>query len=357
MSKPNLSYYQNEQDKTQVVCIPFFFDLLFSTLIGEHLLKDLTLYKLYEKLDMKLNNQSTSEACNVCESQIKVASDSKHRLVKLCKDVCSIMLNIDNIGITCSESSCLNLCNYMKFWIYEHLMKITTAESEVKSFYKPLVSIMKLHVAKLDVCYINFYMNNEVFKIFKHIYDFLYTYKDMKDDISQKYYTKGKIYCNHVKEFVQYYNSIKGSCTDGQKCKYHDLTVIFKNMFTSEGQLDYIYKNCKYEKTACPSGTKEEEEIPCLKDKEYKSIFPMQFDDKNNVISIISNIAIFIIPIFGLLSIFYKFTPLGFWLRSRMRKKNNTHKNMSQGKYDILENTSRTEQLYPESKEYNLRYQ
>ncbi|KNA02385.1 hypothetical protein PVNG_01539 [Plasmodium vivax North Korean] len=254
---------------------------------------------------MKLNNQSTSEACNVCESQIKVASDSKHRLVKLCKDVCSIMLNIDDIGIPCSESSCLDLCNYMKFWIYEHLMKITTAEDEVKIFYKPLESIMKLNSAKWNKCNIEFYMNNDDFKIFKYIYDFLYIYKDIRDEISEKYETEGKIYCKHVKEFVLYYNSIKGSCPVGQQCKYNSMLGLFKNMFKRDGELDYVYNNCNYEETACPSGSIEED-IPCLKEKEYKSILPMRLGDTDTVISIITPIAIFIIPIFGLLSIFYK---------------------------------------------------
>ncbi|CAG9473089.1 unnamed protein product [Plasmodium vivax] len=338
MSEPNLNYYQNKDDRIKI-----------------NLLKNHSLYKLYEKLDMKLDNKTRSAACNVCESEIKVTSDAEPNLIKLCQDVCNIMLNTADFDIFCSESSCKNLCNHMKFWIYECLMKITTAKSDVNSFYKTLVPIMKRYAAKWNVCKIDFYMNDNDFKIFKNFYDFLYISKDIIEKISQKYDTESILYCKHIKEFVRYYNKIKGSCT-GRECQYHDMLEMFKKNFTREGQLDDIYNHCKYDKTTCPSDSIEEE-IPCLKEKEYESTHSMQIDDKNNVISIISNIAIFIIPIFGLLSIFYKFTPLGFWLRSRMRKKNNTHKNMSEGKYDILENTSRSEQFYPESKEYNLKYQ
>ncbi|CAI7724111.1 PIR protein [Plasmodium vivax] len=341
MFEPNLCYYEKEADKNEV----------------GNLLKNLNLYKLYKELDTKLVNQMTAEDCNVCDRELKVYSTLKPQLVKLCKDVCSIMLNIDDFYIFCTEKSCNTLCNHIKFWIYEHLMKITTDKNEVDSFYKPLEYIKKPGSTRRGICDVKHYMKQDDFKKVKNIYDFLFTYKDMIGAISQKYDTEGKLYCKHVKEFVRYYNSIKGKCTDKNECKYHNALKEFKNIFTSEGQLDYIYKNCKYEKTACPSGTKEEEEIPCLQEKEYESTHSMQTDHTHNVINIISRIAIFVIPIFGLLSIFYKFTPLGFWLRSRMRKKNNTHKNMSEGKYDILENTSRTEQLYPESKEYNLKYQ
>ncbi|VVA00322.1 PIR protein, partial [Plasmodium vivax] len=321
-----------------------------------NLLKNLFLYKLYEKFDMKFKSETKPDACNACESELNVLRAVKPDLIKFCQGVCNIMLNIDNIGITCSESSCLNLCNYMKFWIYEHLMKITTAEDEVKIFYKPLESIMKLNSAKWNKCNIDFYMNNDDFENFKNFYDFLYISKDIIEKISQKYDTEVILYCKHIKEFVRYYNNIKERCTDKKECEYHNMLEKFKDIFTREVQLDDICKNCKYEKTTCPSSSIEEE-IPCLKDKEHESILSMQDNDTAKVITIISRVAIFIIPIIGLLSIFYKFTPLGFWLRSRMRKKNNTHKNMSEGKYDVLENTSRTEQFYPESKEYNLKYQ
>ncbi|SCA60222.1 Plasmodium vivax Vir protein, putative [Plasmodium vivax] len=340
MSKPNLSYYEKEADRKEV----------------GNLLKNLNLYKLYKELDMKLVNKMPKEDCNVCDNVLNVPSNLKPQLVQLCHDVCNIMLNIDDTHLPCTESSCNNLCNHIKFWIYEHLMKITTDKNDVESFYKPLESIKKPGATKREICDVKLYMKHDDFKKFKNIYDFLYTSKDIVDKISQADDTDVKLYCKHIKEFVRYYNKIKGNCTPSNHCTYYSILYKFKSIFTYENQLDDIYNKCNYEQTTCPSGSMEEE-IPCLKEIEYKPIFPIKIDDKNNVISIISNIAIFIIPIFGLLSIFYKFTPLGFWLRSRMRKKNNTHKNMSQGKYDILENTSRTEQLYPESKEYNLRYQ
>ncbi|VUZ99641.1 PIR protein [Plasmodium vivax] len=319
-----------------------------------NLLKNLSLYELYEKLDKKSNNPKKPPACNACESELKVTSAAKTDLVNLCHGVCNIMLNLGDSDIPCGKS-CLGLCNNIKIWIYEHLLKITTKETEVNRFYESLKTIMKGDETKREICNLKLNMNNDNFKNFKFFYDFLYISKEIMDNISYKNDAEVKLYCTHIKEFVRYYNTIKGSCTDSE-CEYHNMLEKFKDIFTREVQLDDIYKNCNYEKTTCPSGSMEEE-IPCLQEKEIKPTFSMQFDHKNNVISIISNIAIFIIPIFGLLSIFYKFTPLGFWLRSRMRKKNNTHKNMSEGKYDILENTSRTEQFYTESKEYNLKYQ
>ncbi|KMZ77239.1 hypothetical protein PVIIG_06063 [Plasmodium vivax India VII] len=222
----------------------------------------------------------------------------------------------------------------MKFWIYEHLMNITTDKNEVNSFYKPLESIRKLNSAKWNKCNIEFYVNNNDFKIFKNTYDFLYTSSDIIDKISKTYDTEVELYCKHIKEFFRYYNSIKGSCTVSNQGICYNILEKFKTFFTYEGQLDNIYKNCKYEKTTCPSDSVVEE-IPCLKDKEHESIHSKQIDYTHNVINIISR----------------------FWLRSRMRKKNNIHKNISEGEYDILENTSRTEKFYPESKEYNLKYQ
>ncbi|SCA83765.1 Plasmodium vivax Vir protein, putative [Plasmodium vivax] len=344
MSEQYLSYYENANDKIEV----------------GNLLKNKTLYKFYEELDMKLVNKIRSPDCNVCESQLNVNSAAKTNLVNLCYGVCNIMLNMGDIDIFCNKPPCDDLCNHMKFWIYEHLMKITTDETEVKSFYKPLESIMNRDAAKRKICDIKFSVNNNDFKIFKNVYDFLYTCKDIIGEISKKYDTEVKLYCKHIKEIVRYYNNIKGNCISGNKYTYCNTLDKFKSIFTYENQLDNICNNCKYEKTACTSGSIVEE-IPCLKEKEIGPIHSMQVNDTandtHNVIGIISRIAIFVIPIFGLLSIFYKFTPLGFWLRSRMRKKNNTHKNMSEGKYDILENTSRTEQFYPESKEYNLKYQ
>ncbi|GAB69986.1 hypothetical protein PCYB_007350 [Plasmodium cynomolgi strain B] len=246
-----------------------------------------------------------SPSCNVCERELNGITIAKQSLVKFCKDVCNIMINIADIDIPCSISSCNNLCFLMKFWIYEYLMKITTEETEVKSFYNALKSIIYGDPTKWNICNINFYMEKDDFIIFKYIYDFLYTYKDMRNEISKKYDTEVKLYCIHIKEFLRYYNNIKGNCNDSEKCVYYYELDKFKNVFTYGGELDYIYNNCKYEKTACTSNSIEEE-IPCLKEKEYKYLFSMEFDDTHNIISIISYIAILIIPILGLLSIFIR---------------------------------------------------
>ncbi|KMZ95671.1 hypothetical protein PVMG_05815 [Plasmodium vivax Mauritania I] len=293
VSEPNLSYYQNDQDKTEV----------------ENLLKNLTLYKLYKEIDMKKFKQTNSDDCNVCDTEIEVTNNSKPNLVKLCREVCNIMLNMGDNDIFCNETSCKDLCNHMKFWIYEHLLNITTDINEVNSFYKPLESIRKSNSAKWEICTVKLNMDKEDFKKFKNIYDFLYTSKDIIDKISQKSDTDVKLYCKHIKEIVRYYNNIKGNCISGNKYTYCNTLYKFKSIFTYNNQLDNICNNCKYEKTACTSGSIVEE-IPCLKEKEIGPIHSMQVNDTandtHNVIGIISRIAIFVIPIFGLLSIFYK---------------------------------------------------
>ncbi|KMZ96021.1 hypothetical protein PVNG_06444 [Plasmodium vivax North Korean] len=195
----------------------------------------------------------------------------------------------------------------MILWLYNRVLNITTSEIIIDNFYEALELIAESGTSVLKECFFrNFNLDNDVFNILKFIYEFLYLYADIKNNISGKYDSNVELYCKHIKENFRYYNIIKKKCTIKEECKYHTELMNFKNQFSKDQVLDFIYKNCRYEKTLCKGDTDLSNDIPCLKKSENSVKITKQDGDANNVIKILYMSLISFSSVMGIFSMFYK---------------------------------------------------
>ncbi|CAG9476502.1 unnamed protein product [Plasmodium vivax] len=341
MDYPDLEYYENNHGQKDEI---------------RELLKKLTLYNFYKKIDMEFNNDIESEKCDICNKRINNLANAQNELIKLCKAVCNFILN-NNFEQFCEGNSCESSCFNMKFRLYVRVMEINQNPDNIKSFFDALQIISNDPDARLKLCKItNINLNKNDLTHYKYLYEFISTFFDIRYKISEEYNSEDKLYCKHIKEFFRFYNSTRKNCSSKSTCIYYDILYTIKTKLITSERLKFIYENCKYVKTECPRDTNIYDDIPCLKDKEEISKMAKANSDEKNDLNILYTAAIPVISISTIFYIFYKFTPLGFWLCSKVRRKKNIPSPINEEKYhpsyDINFKTKN-----PDSRKYNIQYQ
>ncbi|VUZ99971.1 PIR protein [Plasmodium vivax] len=344
MSEPNIDYYQGK-DKDQI----------------KELLKNVKLYELYNTLEQELKKIPKVETCSQrCDEKIKGDSIDIPHLRKLCIGICNIISNVKNIKGFCKGESCNGSLIYMSIWLYERVSKITSSESEINKFYAALYSIMKTNAPKLNEYYITNYNNyKDVFKDMKYLCEFLHIYDDIQKEISTNISAKNQLYCRYIQEFFKYYNTIEGSCITVRKKKpiYCGVIDKYHSTLIKTGTLGIIYNNCNFDEIPCEPHTSVKTIFPCLKMNESLFKKELQSDYIKNIVSTLYSAILPFISILGILLIFYKFTPLGSYLRTRMRRKKNIKTNTHEEKYNNLENISTIQENNAHNLRYNIMYQ
>ncbi|VVA00292.1 PIR protein, partial [Plasmodium vivax] len=280
-------------------------------------------------------------------------------LLKLCKGICNIISKVKNIDGFCSEKSCSRSFIYMNIWLYEHVKKIKASDSVINNFYAALESIMKTYASELKQCNITNYNEYEnVFIHMKYLIEFLHIYEDIKNEISADLSAEGQLYCSYIKEFFKYYNTIEGNCKSRGKGPIY-CTVIdkYKQTFINDDKLDNVYNKCKFDKIPCSKDSAVKVLFPCLQFKENSFKNQSQSGNIGNIASTLNTAILPSISIFGILLIFYKFTPLGSYLRTKMRRKKNIKTNTHEEKYNNLENISTIQEDKADNLRYNIMYQ
>ncbi|CAI7718631.1 Plasmodium vivax Vir protein, putative [Plasmodium vivax] len=340
MSEPNIEYYQDETDKNEI----------------SNLLKDLKLYKLYDDFKRELQINVKLESCNQqCSDKLHKSTGEPLNLLNLCKEICNIISKVKNINGFCTEKSCCGSFIYMSIWLYERVKQISASDPEINNFYVALDSIMKTKKSELGECFItNFYKYKNGFIDMKYLCEFMHIYEEIKDKFSGNNNLNDQLYCKHIKYFFEYYNKIKKKCNNKPKPIFCTMIDKIKTTFTTTDYIKTIYDKCKYEATSCNNNIVATSDIPCLKDI---STIPAKRGDINYIVNIIYTATLSAFPIFALLLILYKFTPLGVYLRSRISKKKNIHNHVGQENYDLLKYTSNVEEISPDNRRYNVMYQ
>ncbi|CAI7718042.1 Plasmodium vivax Vir protein, putative [Plasmodium vivax] len=343
MYEPNIEYYQGEyKDQIKV------------------LLKTLTLYELYNTFENELKSIPDVETCNVrCGAKLTGYPKEGLDLLKLCKVICNIILEvIANNGIY-RESPCSRSFIYLNIWLYERVDQITSSDSEINNFYEALNSIMKTKKSELKNCsIINFNQGKNGFKDMKYLYEFLHICHNIKDVISADLNEKNQLYCTYIKEFFKHYNSIERNCKyNGKDPIYCSLTGKYQSTFTKTDTLESINKKCNFYKIPCDGDSTVKDILPCLEIKENSFKNKLQSDYMKNIVSTLHTAILPLISILGILLIFYKFTPLGSYLRTRMRRKKNIKTNTHEEKYNNLEKISTIQENNTDNLRYNIMYQ
>ncbi|KMZ95126.1 hypothetical protein PVMG_05955 [Plasmodium vivax Mauritania I] len=197
MEYPDLVYYEDPDDKNEI----------------SGLLKQLTLYKFYEKIDNEFKKKDELIHCEECKEKIKDIANPKPELLELCKRVCNFILDKENNNYFCNDPSCSSSCSHMKFRLYDHVMNIDESQDNIKNFYEALKSISKKAELKWRKCpLVNFNMSKDEFINFKYLYEFLFNYLDIRHNIYEERNSNKQLYCKYVKFFFRFYNRIKDSC-------------------------------------------------------------------------------------------------------------------------------------------------
>ncbi|CAI7717558.1 PIR protein [Plasmodium vivax] len=343
MYKPNIDYYEGE-DKDQI----------------KDLLKNVTLYKLYNTFERELKNNPEVGTCNErCDEKLRGESKEVLNLLKLCKGFCNIISRVINKNGICRESSCRGSFIYMNIWLHDHVIETSASDPEINNFYTVLESIMKTDAPKLYKYNITNYNNyKNVFKHMKYLSEFLNTCDDIQKEISTNMSEKDQLYCTYIKEFFKYYNNIKGSCpSEGKKPIYCNVIDKYKPTLIDTHTLDSIYNKCNFEKITCDGDSDVKELFPCLSIKENLFKNESQSGNIRNVVSTLHTAILPFISISGISLIFYKFTPLGSYLRTRMRRNKNIKTNTHEEKYNNLENISTIQENNTDNLRYNIMYQ
>ncbi|KMZ84213.1 hypothetical protein PVBG_02440 [Plasmodium vivax Brazil I] len=312
MVSPDLEYYEDQNDKNQI----------------SELLKELSLYKFYEKIDKEFNKKYVITNCEVCNEKIKVIGNPELQLRKLCIEVCNFILDDENNKYFSNDQSYNSSCNRMRFRLYDHVMKNNVSPDNIKNFYQALESISKRDKSKSSDCpIVNFNVNKDEFINFKYLYEFLFNYMDIRHKISEERNPNTQLYCKYIKIFFQFYNKIKDSCPPRSTIKYCTALEELRNKFITHGEITNVYNKCKYEKTPCKEGTDVSNDIPCLKDKGNGFTTQKSGEDPRSL------------------------------LRSRMNKRKNMLEHVYENNYDHLGNISKDEVPNSDSRDYNVLYQ
>ncbi|KMZ83491.1 hypothetical protein PVBG_06348 [Plasmodium vivax Brazil I] len=209
-------------------------------------------------------------------------------------------------------------------WLYNRVLNITTSKDIINNFYKALDLTPNSDKSLLKKCLTkNFNIENDIFNILKFIYEFLHLYDDIENKISEEYDSNVELYCKHIKENFQNYNSIKKKCTSINNCKCYNELMYFKEQFSSAEVLKFICDKCRYEKIQCKGDSALSKDIPCLKERENSFIIIKQE---------------------------------GSWLRTKIGKEKSIQKHMNKENYDNLEYLQKIASTYSDNKIYNVKY-
>ncbi|KMZ77352.1 hypothetical protein PVIIG_05500 [Plasmodium vivax India VII] len=310
MSEPYIDYCEGD-DKNKI----------------KDLLKNVTLYKLYDTFEHELKSNPEFGKCNEqCGGKLKGVSTEESKLLKLCKIICNVILNVIDSnglykGLSCSGSNI-----YMNIWLYEQVKKIKAKDYEINNFYDALVSIMKIRKSELENCsIINFHEKKNEYTNMKYLIEFLHIYEDIQKEITADLSAKDQLYCTYIRDFFKYYNSIEGSCrSTGTRPIYCGVIGKYRSTLIDTGTLNSIYNKCNFDK------------IPCETDKSVKTNFPCLEIKENS---------------------FTNQSQSGSYLRTRMRRKKNIKTNTHEEKYNNLENISTIQEDKADNLRYNIMYQ
>ncbi|KMZ77090.1 hypothetical protein PVIIG_06327 [Plasmodium vivax India VII] len=309
MSSIDLNYYENKDEKLSEI---------------RELLKEIPLYTFYEKINKKLEYNEETHNCEACNTILSSTSSEEPQLLQLCKSFCNIILKDSELDLYSDDPYPNRSCIYMNLLLYNNVISITENFDIIEKFYTALQTISKIPRSGKKFCAIkNYKYNREDFKKKKYLNEFLLSYNVINEKISRKRNTEYKLYCNHIKENFRLYNDIKEKCTPKDKCTYNTEVEGIKKIFSDPKNLSEIYSKCNYVQTPCKQGSKEEKDVPCLTEKS-STLPPLIKDPEPD-----------------------KFTPIGSWLYSKIKRTNNMEKNINAESYYISHHNTRIDEMDP----------
>ncbi|KMZ83330.1 hypothetical protein PVBG_05726 [Plasmodium vivax Brazil I] len=274
----------------------------------DSILKHLTLYDFYEKLDKELEtSQDKQNKCNLCQAYIASGAENGGELINLCKKICNIILNVHGILDKCNDKTDDKPCRYMGYWLYYNVTRLTAQLSLISNFYLPVYFYATFNKSNFKNCSLkNLNIDKNKFYIKKILYEFIEIYDEIKNKISHDNNLNVKLYCKHIKENFRFFNSINEECINQNSCDYYDEYKQFKEKVSNTEDLKLICEKCDYEKTSCEKGSNEENDVPCLREKGNSILYLIFGNDTEDIIKVLLNVTIISAPILALFVILFK---------------------------------------------------
>ncbi|CAI7719868.1 Plasmodium vivax Vir protein, putative [Plasmodium vivax] len=272
------------------------------------LLKNLNLYEFYEELDNVLGRSSDSEKkCAQCTNYIASQQSTGEKLIDLCKKVCNIILNVNGVLDKCKNNTPDKPCQYMSYWLYNNVMRISNNFPLISSLYHILGAFTNNRKYNFKNCTLtDFKVDKDTFNKKHILYEFLESYDQIKHKIDSQSEQYTTLYCKHIKENFRFYNDVKDKCTNKSSCDYFKELNEFKTKFIQENVLNFIYDKCKYKKSSCKYGSNTDNDVPCLRAKGSPFILLLLGNDPDDIVNILLNVTIISVPILAIFLILFK---------------------------------------------------
>ncbi|SBT52039.1 PIR Superfamily Protein [Plasmodium ovale wallikeri] len=237
------------------------------------------------------------------------------------------------------DKHCHNVAKYLEYIKgkkdgneYErciHLNYVLNSNDEYNNFLsydnKSLFQAYHSLSEKLKICHNNIAIISE--NILEKVSD-LYNFYAMFHNMVKSIDSPGENFCKYAENSSQLYNNIKKNCQIGSGDGFCEELKKIREKY---------YLTMKYENRCSTAPIALEPED--IEDSKSTILFPFA------VISVITSI----------LFILHKFTPLGFWAGTQIRKRINIFNNLPKETLELLEN-SRSQQLSSEQNQYNVQY-
>ncbi|SBT30652.1 PIR Superfamily Protein [Plasmodium ovale wallikeri] len=334
----------------------------------EKILKGLSKYELYEKLNEPCNN---CEYCTYCEFVKTVLNRYNESLYKLC---CTFARNLVNLSeILKHETVESDRCKYFTFWIHNELRKKFNIYNESTSNI-PLILLKffqvenKIKTAQKNNNCFYYYKSNiglDLWIQWKNLYDYIKNYVD----IERKVTTINKL-CSIYKEYLRYiekvYHKFKSECCKNSSDKCPDSI-----MFNEWCARDYILNKVSCDESialattftghSISPDTREQPPGDGSHSADSSLLVPrndINEDGITNNTDYYSKLGVSL-SFLGVLSTFfylYNFTTFGNWMRSKVLQQK-INFNLDQDEQNLMEHNLNkdNENMYADG--YNIKYQ
>ncbi|SBT73410.1 PIR protein [Plasmodium ovale] len=333
----------------------------------EKILKDLSKYKLYEKLNEDCDKCEHCTYCKNVESSLK-----KHGkdLYKLCCTFAKNLITLTNI--LKNEIVEDDHCKHFNFWIhYEIRKRLKSNEIRENHIDYILTRLLQVHYkiqtsSKPNICDINYNHKTDLnlWEKFKDLYDYTLNFEGIKSKIDNDN-TLCPIYLKYLTYIESTYENLKNECCkNSEKCP---------NKFNLK---DWCTKNDNLQKLSCEKsmpisedtfqGKRDNHLETSQKDDRSHSVSPSSLEPRNDINEdgITNNTDYYAklgvsLSFLGILSTFfylYNFTTFGNMIRSKVLQQK-INFNLDQDEQNLMEHNLNKDNEIIYTDGYNITYQ
>ncbi|SBT02097.1 PIR Superfamily Protein [Plasmodium ovale wallikeri] len=335
-----------------------------------HFLRNLLFDKIYKKFNSEyILDPDGEKHCNQIKNGLQIPYSNEDIILNFCK-ILYIIIAKDNgwhneLYNEIPENY-KKFCLHLKYWLYEKVVELGPVDLKIENHFEKWKSKLEIQMRGTlkNICTFNELEWNDINKL-RRLYAFALIYYSNIDT----FHTQNNIECKYLdflgkglKEYHESINRCSGKNEEDNYCKefkefqdIYKLGTIYSKKFISDKGFHYV----PHSTSNCPLV------IESLKDpihviyKEENNTLHLSNKPINSLNSTIISASSAIgttVGIFAFLFYLYKYTSLGFLLRSRMQKDNIILDNVGEGTPSFRLPTSEFEHTPIENSEYTISY-